>query len=234
MEPDGAVRAMVGGLDYDDSQFNRATHAHRQPGSSFKLYVYATGFENGYEPALDRCATTAGPCGNWSPKNYSGGGSSGRSLAAIDAFRMSLNVPAVNVSLQVGPREGGGDDPAPRRGRREEDVLDGAGRHRHHAAAAHRRLCPLRQRRQAARPYAILEMFNSKGELIYARTRRSRGPGQVVSRKVAEDMNQMMLAVVTNGTAQNARRWTSPRPSARPAPARATATPGSSASPAPW
>ena len=50
MEPDGAVRAVVGGLDYDDSQFNRATHAHRQPGSSFKLYVYATAFENGYNP----------------------------------------------------------------------------------------------------------------------------------------------------------------------------------------
>ena len=50
MEPDGAVRAIVGGLDYDDSQFNRATHAHRQPGSSFKLYVYAMAFENGYNP----------------------------------------------------------------------------------------------------------------------------------------------------------------------------------------
>ena len=47
MEPDGAVRAMVGGLDYEDNQFNRATHARRQPGSSFKLYVYATAFENG-------------------------------------------------------------------------------------------------------------------------------------------------------------------------------------------
>ncbi|HRE92556.1 MAG TPA: hypothetical protein PK095_25790, partial [Myxococcota bacterium] len=41
MEPDGAVRALVGGLDYGESQFNRATHARRQPGSSFKLYVYA-------------------------------------------------------------------------------------------------------------------------------------------------------------------------------------------------
>ena len=53
MEPDGAVRAMVGGLDYEDNQFNRAAHARRQPGSSFKLYVYATGFENGMTPALD-------------------------------------------------------------------------------------------------------------------------------------------------------------------------------------
>ena len=50
MEPDGAVRAMVGGMDYGESQFNRATHARRQPGSSFKLYVYATALENGYKP----------------------------------------------------------------------------------------------------------------------------------------------------------------------------------------
>ena len=54
MEPDGAVRAMVGGLDYGDNQFNRASHAHRQPGSSFKLYVYATAFENGYNPRSTR------------------------------------------------------------------------------------------------------------------------------------------------------------------------------------
>ena len=56
MEPDGAVRALVGGLDYGESQFNRATHARRQPGSSFKLYVYATALENGYTPEA-WCAT---------------------------------------------------------------------------------------------------------------------------------------------------------------------------------
>ena len=50
METDGAVRALVGGKDYGESQFNRATHAFRQPGSSFKPYVYLTAFENGYKP----------------------------------------------------------------------------------------------------------------------------------------------------------------------------------------
>ncbi len=50
MEPDGAVRALVGGLDYGESQFNRATHAHRQPGSSFKLYVYATALRGRHDP----------------------------------------------------------------------------------------------------------------------------------------------------------------------------------------
>ncbi len=50
MEPHGAVRAMVGGRDYGASQFNRATDALRQPGSSFKVYVYTTAMMNGYTP----------------------------------------------------------------------------------------------------------------------------------------------------------------------------------------
>ena len=57
---------------------------------------------------------------------------------------------------------------------------------------------------KTAKPYAILEMFSSKGEPIYSRDRDEPPPVQVVSRKVAEDMNQMMLAVVTNGTAAKA------------------------------
>ena len=50
MDIDGAVRAMVGGRDYGQSQFNRATDALRQPGSSFKPYVYATAFSEGFKP----------------------------------------------------------------------------------------------------------------------------------------------------------------------------------------
>ena len=71
MEIDGAVRAMVGGQDYGESQFNRATNALRQPGSSFKTYVYLTALENGVTP--NRVASD-GPvsCGNWSPKQLLG------------------------------------------------------------------------------------------------------------------------------------------------------------------
>jgi penicillin-binding protein 1A len=202
MEPDGGVRAMVGGLDYEDNQFNRAAHARRQPGSSFKLYVYTTGFENGMNPR-SMVRDYGGQCGNWAPKNYAGG-SSGRSLPAIDAFRMSLNVPAVNVSLQIG----------------REKVLEmtqrlgvvgvkktcsmalgdtGITPLQHTGAYAH-----FANGGKTVRPYAILEMYNSKGEPIYTRDRDEPPPVQVVSRKVVEDMNQMMLAVVTNGTAQKA------------------------------
>src|SRR5581483_7131151 len=50
LTPDGAIRAMVGGVDYQASQYNRATQALRQPGSSFKAFVYLTAFESGLTP----------------------------------------------------------------------------------------------------------------------------------------------------------------------------------------
>jgi penicillin-binding protein 1A len=202
MEPDGAVRAMVGGMDYEDNQFNRAAHAHRQPGSSFKLYVYTTAFENGFNPrSLVR--DYGGACGNWAPKNYSGG-SSGRSLPAIDAFRMSLNVPAVEVSLRVGREKvvemtrrlgvtGVKKTCSMALGDTGITPLEHTGAYAHFANAG-----------RAVRPYAILEMFNSKGELVYSRDKDEPDPQQVVSRRVVEQMNQMMLAVVTDGTAKGA------------------------------
>ena len=69
MDTDGSVRAMVGGRDYGASQFNRATDAMRQPGSSFKPYVYATALEHGLKP--NSIVVDAPIClGNWCPHNY--------------------------------------------------------------------------------------------------------------------------------------------------------------------
>jgi penicillin-binding protein 1A len=70
MDTDGSVRAMVGGRDYGASQFNRATHALRQAGSSFKPYVYATAMENGYT-AESIVPDVPISWGSWSPQNYS-------------------------------------------------------------------------------------------------------------------------------------------------------------------
>src|SRR6185503_2830247 len=96
---DGAVRALVGGRDYTASQFNRATDALRQPGSSFKPYVYAAALESGMKPTS---IVVDGPVciGNWCPHNYSGG--YGGSMTLIEAIKRSINTIAVKLSISIG------------------------------------------------------------------------------------------------------------------------------------
>src|SRR5260370_19235954 len=99
MEVDGAVRAMVGGRDYGESQFNRATDALRQPGSSFKPYVYATALMNGFKPTT--IVVDSPVCiGNWCPKNYGGG--FGGAMTLTEALKRSVNVVAVKLSIAIG------------------------------------------------------------------------------------------------------------------------------------
>ncbi len=204
MEPDGAVRALVGGLDYEENQFNRASHARRQPGSSFKLYVYATAFEEGNLTPRSIVQDFGGQCGNWTPRNYGGGGGSGRSLMAIDAFKVSLNVPAVVLSLKYGRDKviemtqrlgvnGVRRTCSMALGDTGITPLDHTGAYAAFANGG-----------KYAKGYAVLELFNSKGELIYSRERDEPAPAQVLSRRTVEGMNQMMQAVVTEGTARKA------------------------------
>ena len=95
MENDGSVRAMVGGRDYGASQFNRATAALRQAGSSFKPYVYATAMENGFTP---ESVVPDAPIswGAWSPQNYSRG-YSGR-INLTTALVKSINTVPVRLT----------------------------------------------------------------------------------------------------------------------------------------
>ena len=95
MDTDGAVRVIVGGRDYGDSQFNRATHGERQPGSSFKPYVYLTAIENGIKPTKV-FQDVAPTCGNWAPHNY-GGGISGGAMTLYEALKRSVNTIAVKL-----------------------------------------------------------------------------------------------------------------------------------------
>ncbi len=100
MRPDGRVIAMVGGKNYRESPFNRATQARRQPGSTFKLFVYLAALRSGMTPdsmVLDEPVTI----GDWSPKN-----SDGRYLGEItlkQAFARSSNVAAARLIKDVGP-----------------------------------------------------------------------------------------------------------------------------------
>ena len=101
LDRDGAVRAMVGGRDYVNSIYNRATQATRQPGSAFKLFVYLTAIEAGYEP---NTAVVDAPItiGGWSPRNDSGGNRGPVSVRA--AFALSINTVAVRLAQDVGTR----------------------------------------------------------------------------------------------------------------------------------
>ncbi|MGE0501471.1 MAG: transglycosylase domain-containing protein [Rhizobiaceae bacterium] len=95
IENNGAVRAIVGGRDYGASQFNRATKALRQAGSSFKPYVYTTAMENGFTP---ESTVSDGPIswGGWSPKNYTRG-YSGR-MTLTTAIVKSINTVPVRLA----------------------------------------------------------------------------------------------------------------------------------------
>jgi penicillin-binding protein 1A len=203
METDGAVRAMVGGPDYGESQFNRASHAKRQPGSSFKVYVYAAALENGYKPeTVVRDASRS--CGNWHPQNYGGSHGSGARLPLWMALAKSLNTVAAELSFAVG----------------REKVIEMT---RRLGIKGIRKSCsmalgdygitPLEHvgalatfanGGKSARPYAILELFSSRGELVYSRERDEPEAAQLVKRSVAEDMNRMLNRVVTDGTGQRA------------------------------
>jgi penicillin-binding protein 1A len=101
LEPNGSIRAMVGGMDYGKSQFNRAIVPNRQPGSAFKLFDYATTFELIPEYDPDTVVSGATQCiGDWCPRNYSGN-SVGR-ISLINAFAQSINTVPVNLSIKTG------------------------------------------------------------------------------------------------------------------------------------
>jgi len=99
MASDGAILAMVGGRDYNESQFNRAVQAKRQPGSLFKVFVYLTAFQKGLDPqttAVDRPVQI----GKWEPENY--GGRFRGQMTLRSAFAHSINSVAVQVADAVG------------------------------------------------------------------------------------------------------------------------------------
>ena len=99
MRPNGEVVAMIGGRNYAKSPFNRATQARRQPGSTFKLFVYLAALEAGMQPG-DTVANTPFERGSYRPKNASGNYSD--TITLEDAFARSSNVAAVRLLSEVG------------------------------------------------------------------------------------------------------------------------------------
>jgi penicillin-binding protein 1A len=101
MDPNGQIKALVGGRNYAESQFNRAVSAHRQPGSSFKPFIYLTALERGLTPDTIRDDAPINVRG-WQPENSSQDFQGKVTLTR--ALAMSLNTVAVRLGLEVGPK----------------------------------------------------------------------------------------------------------------------------------
>jgi penicillin-binding protein 1A len=101
MRPNGEIVAMVGGKDYADSPFNRATQARRQPGSTFKLFVYLSALDKGWKPD-DHIDNTPITTGVYKPQNA--GGAYSKTITLEDAFARSSNVAAIRLFNDVGDK----------------------------------------------------------------------------------------------------------------------------------
>lgn len=211
MEPDGAVRTIVGGRDYGASQFNRATVAQRQPGSSFKPFVYLTALMTGkFKPTTP--VTDSPVCiGNWCVRNYEG--EQMGTLPLWAALAHSLNTVAVKLSIAIG-------NGSPRAGRAKiidiahklglttplEDtvslpvgadvvtVIDMATAYSAFANGGKRVM-----------PYAAVDIRDGQGNLIYRHDRDGTAPKQVVPIADVATLNWMLGKVVTDGTGRAAR-----------------------------
>lgn len=200
LAPDGAVRALVGGRDYGDSQFNRVTQALRQPGSAFKSFVYLAGLEAGLNPdSIVKDAPVR--VSNWTPDNYNG-----RYYGEVtlrESFARSLNSVAVRLTQKVGPktvvataqRLGISSDLRPTGGialgASEVTLLDLTGAYAAFANQGRRVM-----------PYGITEVRDAAGRLLFQRDRTAGDP--VVSAQHLAQMVNMMSATVVWGSGKAA------------------------------
>ena len=200
MSDDGAVRAMVGGRSYGKSQFNRAVSAHRQSGSTFKLFVYLAGLEQGFDPQTvfnDRPVNV----GSWKPRNFSA--YKGR-VTMRDGLSQSLNSVAVQISEKVGRDRV--IEAAERLG------LASAMKPHPSIALGVTTVTPLELTSAYATvaaggignwSWGINEVRDASGEVLYQRS--GAGPGQVIEPDTADALNNMLVATIRSGTGRAAR-----------------------------
>ncbi|MCZ8375310.1 MAG: PBP1A family penicillin-binding protein [Beijerinckiaceae bacterium] len=198
MAPDGAVRALLGGRDYAESQFNRAIAAKRQPGSSFKPFVYLAALEKGMTPETVREDAPINIRG-WKPENYTQEYFGQVSLT--QALAMSLNTIAVKLNVEVGPRQVV--RTAQRLG------INSALKANESLALGTSEVTPLEITGAYAVlanggtgvvPHAILEVKTTAGQVIYRRPPPALG--QVVDPGHIAMMNRMMRETLVSGTAR--------------------------------
>lgn len=201
LSPDGAVRALVGGRDYDDSQFNRATQALRQPGSAFKPFVYLAAMESGLAPH-DIYDDAPIKLGKWAPGNYNGRFEGPVSLR--HAFANSTNTVAVRLIEDVGPGRVAaiahklgitstlGKDASLALGTSETTLLELG---QAYAAFANGGF--------GITAFGIESVTTPEGQVLWQR--QGGGVGKVMSDQALAHMHQMMGAVLSEGTGKAAR-----------------------------
>jgi penicillin-binding protein 1A len=200
MKPDGAVSALVGGRDYDASSFNRATQAERQPGSSFKPFVYLAALENGISPWDVR---TDGPVdiNGWSPTNY--GGRQYGTITLAEALAHSVNTITAELGQEVGistvveaaqrcgitsPLE---QNPALALGTADVTPIEMTTAYAVFANGGYK-----------VYPYFVTEVDDRSGRMLYQR--KTPAPQRVIASHVDRDLTEMLYGVVTGGTGRAA------------------------------
>ena len=200
MTPDGAVRAMVGGRNYAESQYNRAVAAKRQPGSAFKPFVYLTALEHGLTPDSVREDKPIALKG-WKPENY------GRQylgpVTLTQALSQSLNTVSVRLTLEFGPaavaktayRLGIASklDPNPSLalGTSEVSLIE--------LTAAY---APFANGGIAIAPHVVERVRTAAGKTLY--TRVAPNFGRIIEARYVGMMNTMMHETLQSGTAHSA------------------------------
>ncbi|WP_420412774.1 transglycosylase domain-containing protein [Roseibium sp.] len=197
----GAVKAMVGGADYSKSQFNRAVYAKRQPGSSFKPFVYLAALENGMTPQTVRQDQPI-TIGGWSPKNYTKQYYGPVTLTR--ALSLSLNTVAARLAYEVGA--GNVASTAKRLGvnsdlKRNLSLSLGTSEVTPLEIAA--AYVPFSNGGYGVLPHIIRRIKTVDGKTLYSRA--GDGRGRVVERRDVGNMNLMMSETLLTGTGRKAR-----------------------------
>lgn len=202
MSPDGAIRAMAGGRDYAASQFNRAVQGFRQPGSSFKVFLYLAAMEAGWTPdsVIDDSPIVLG---SYRPANFEEHDRYEGAISLRQALAKSSNVAAVRLIEDVGPgsvaavarRLGITSDLRPEAslalGTSEVNLLELTSGYATFANLGNGVL-----------PYGYAEIDDPQGQAIYQR--QGSGIGQVIAPRDLREMTGMLAGVVQNGTGKAA------------------------------
>lgn len=197
----GEVKAMVGGIDYRKSQFNRAVTALRQPGSAFKPFVYLTALQNGWKRE-DRIDDVPLSIGKWKPENYDK--KYYGSVTLDEALMKSLNLATVNLSeslsrkdiirtaKKMGISTPVENTPSLALGTFEVKVIDMAAAYSAIANGGY-----------ATWPHAIKEVYTRDGYQLYQREADTEN--RILDAGAVKDLTKMLEKVISQGTGRRAK-----------------------------